>query len=103
MFEFLTHLVDGSVVSYLAIVGIVAADSMVPLVPGETAVMTGGILAPSGVLVKKSSKVTVYSIASRCPETLVPYACRPALGHRLIIKIDNAAKQFLGQYFKWLL
>jgi membrane-associated protein len=51
VFYFLTHLVTGSAWSYLVIVAVVAADSIFPLVPGETAVMTGGILAASGHMV----------------------------------------------------
>lgn len=51
MFNFLTHLVTGSAWGYLVILAVVAADSIFPLVPGETAVMTGGILAASGHMV----------------------------------------------------
>ena len=51
MFHFLTQLVDGSVGSYLVIALIVAADSVFPILPGETAVMTGGILAANGHMI----------------------------------------------------
>ena len=51
MFDFLTNLVEGSILGYLAIVAIVAADSVFPLVPGETAVLTGGILAANGDMI----------------------------------------------------
>lgn len=50
MFDWLTHFVDGSAWSYLVVAGIVAADSFFPLVPGETAAITGGVLAASGHL-----------------------------------------------------
>lgn len=50
MFDFLTNLIDGSAVSYLAILAVVAVDSFFPLVPGETAVITGGVFAANGEL-----------------------------------------------------
>jgi len=51
VFDFLTHLIDGApATSYLAIAAIVALDSFFPLVPGETAVITGGVLAANGDL-----------------------------------------------------
>src|SRR4051794_16271857 len=50
MFEFLTHLINGSPWSYAVIAAIVALDSFFPLVPGETAVITGGVLAANGDL-----------------------------------------------------
>jgi membrane-associated protein len=51
VFHFLTQLVDGSVGSYLVIAAIVGADSVFPILPGETAVMTGGILAANGHMI----------------------------------------------------
>jgi membrane protein DedA with SNARE-associated domain len=50
VFHFLTHLINGSPWSYAAIAAIVALDSFFPLVPGETAVITGGVLAGNGDL-----------------------------------------------------
>lgn len=50
MFDFLTDLIDGSAASYLVIAGVVALDSFFPLVPGETAMITGGVLAANGDL-----------------------------------------------------
>ena len=50
MFDFLTHLITGSPASYLVVAGIVALDSIFPLVPGETAAITGGVLAANGDL-----------------------------------------------------
>jgi membrane protein DedA with SNARE-associated domain len=50
VFDFLTHLIDGSPASYAAIAAVVALDSFFPLVPGETAVITGGVLAANGDL-----------------------------------------------------
>ncbi len=48
MFDWLTNWIDGGPVGYLVIAGIVAVDSFFPLVPGETAVITGGVLAANG-------------------------------------------------------
>lgn len=48
MFDFLTHLITGSPLSYLAMLGIVCVDSFFPLVPGETAVITAALLAANG-------------------------------------------------------
>lgn len=48
MFDFLTQHITGSAVSYLVILAIVCVDSFFPLVPGETAVITGGVLAANG-------------------------------------------------------
>lgn len=45
MFDFLTNLIDGGAASYLVVAAVVAMDSFFPLVPGETAVITGGVLA----------------------------------------------------------
>ena len=51
MFDFLTHLIHGSAATaYGAISLIVGLDSFFPLVPGETAVITGGVLAGNGDL-----------------------------------------------------
>jgi membrane protein DedA with SNARE-associated domain len=51
VFDFLTHLIHGSAAtSYGAISLIVGLDSFFPLVPGETAVITGGVLAGNGDL-----------------------------------------------------
>ena len=45
MFDFLTNLIDGGAASYLVVFAIVGLDSLVPILPGETAVITAGILA----------------------------------------------------------
>lgn len=50
MFDYLTQLIDGSAISYVVILAIVAVDSFFPLVPGETAVISGGVFAASGDL-----------------------------------------------------
>ena len=50
MFNFLTHLINGSAWSYAVLFGLVAADSLFPLIPGETAMITGGVLAANGDL-----------------------------------------------------
>jgi membrane-associated protein len=50
VFDFLTHLINGSGWSYAVLFGLVAADSLFPLIPGETAMITGGVLAANGDL-----------------------------------------------------
>jgi membrane protein DedA with SNARE-associated domain len=50
VFDFLTHLINGSAVSYVVVLGIVAMDSFFPVLPGETAMITGGVLAANGDL-----------------------------------------------------
>jgi membrane protein DedA with SNARE-associated domain len=50
MFQQLTDLVGGSISAYPIIFAIVAGDAVFPLLPGETAVVTGAILAANGKL-----------------------------------------------------
>ena len=50
MFDWLLDFVGGSSWAYVAILSIVAIDAFFPLVPGETSVITGGILASNGEL-----------------------------------------------------
>jgi membrane-associated protein len=46
----LTDLVEGSPWGYLAVLALVAGDSLLPAVPGEAALFTGGILAQRDLL-----------------------------------------------------
>jgi membrane protein DedA with SNARE-associated domain len=48
VFDWLLDFVGGSPWAYAAIFAIVAIDAFFPLVPGETSVVTGGILASNG-------------------------------------------------------
>lgn len=50
MFDWLLDFVGGSSWAYVAIFAIVGIDAFFPLVPGETSVITGGILASNGEL-----------------------------------------------------
>jgi membrane-associated protein len=50
VFDWLLEFVGGSSWAYVAIFGIVAIDAFFPLVPGETSVITGGILASNDEL-----------------------------------------------------
>lgn len=50
MFESITDLVSGSDWTYVAIFLVAAVDAFFPLVPSETMVVTGGVLAASGDL-----------------------------------------------------
>jgi len=51
VFDFLTRLISDSAASYFVIAAVVCVDSFFPLVPGETAAITGGLLAANGDLV----------------------------------------------------
>jgi membrane protein DedA with SNARE-associated domain len=50
LFDRLTDLVSASAWTYLIVFALVAADAVVPLVPGETTVITAALLATSGNL-----------------------------------------------------
>ena len=50
MFNSLVDLVSGSAWAYAALFGIAALDAVFPLVPSETAVITGGVIAAAGDL-----------------------------------------------------
>ena len=50
MFDSLIDFVDGSAWAYAAIFAIVTVDAFFPLVPGETSVITGAILAANDQL-----------------------------------------------------
>lgn len=49
-FEWLENAIAGEVWTYPAIVTAVAVDSLLPVAPGETVMLTGGVLAASGDL-----------------------------------------------------
>src|SRR3954447_18195631 len=50
MLHWLTQLIEGSAWAYPALLALVAMDGLIPLVPGEGAVLTGSILAAGGDL-----------------------------------------------------
>lgn len=50
LFKALEHAVGGSFWTYPAILGAVALDSVLPIAPGETVVITAGVLAADGEL-----------------------------------------------------
>ena len=50
MFDWLLDFIGGSAWAYVAVFGIVAVDAFFPLVPGETSVITGAIIASNGEL-----------------------------------------------------
>jgi len=45
-----TELVTDSALTYLAVVGLVVLDAVLPIAPSETLVVTGGVLAADGDL-----------------------------------------------------
>ena len=50
MFDWLTELVSGSPATYAIVAGFVALDAFFPVVPGETLVISSGVLAAKGQL-----------------------------------------------------
>jgi membrane-associated protein len=50
VFDQLTDALSGSSLAYVLIFAVVAGDAVLPLLPGETMVVTGGVLATSGDL-----------------------------------------------------
>jgi membrane-associated protein len=50
VFDQLTDALSGSAWAYLLILAVVAGDAVLPLLPGETMVITGGVLAANGDL-----------------------------------------------------
>jgi len=50
MFDWIVELVQASAISYLAIVGFVWLDAWFPVVPGETLIIAGAVLAAQGQL-----------------------------------------------------
>ncbi len=50
MFDQLADAVSGSNWAYLIVLAVVAGDAVLPLLPGETIVVTGGVLSASGDL-----------------------------------------------------
>lgn len=50
MFDSLLHAVDGSPLTYLVIVGVVAGDALLPLFPSEALVVTAAVVAANGRL-----------------------------------------------------
>jgi membrane-associated protein len=50
VFDQLTNALSGSAWAYVIVFAVVAGDAVLPLLPGETIVVTGGVLAASGDL-----------------------------------------------------
>ena len=50
MFDQLTDALSGSAWAYVLVFAVVAGDALLPLLPGETMVVTGGVLSASGDL-----------------------------------------------------
>ena len=67
VFDQLTDALSGSSWAYALIFAVVAGDAVLPLLPGETIVVTGGVLATSGDL--NPVLVFLASAAGRSPAT----------------------------------
>jgi membrane-associated protein len=70
VFDQLTNALSGSSWAYLLVLAVVAGDAVLPLLPGETIVVTGGVLASSGdldiVLVFAAAAVGAFLGDSAC-------------------------------------
>ncbi|CAN5200648.1 DedA family protein [soil metagenome] len=82
MFEWLTEYVSGSPWSYAFLFGIAALDVIFPLVPSETSVILGGVLAATGDLVLAG--VIVCAAAGAVLGDNTSYGIGRTVGHRLV-------------------
>jgi membrane protein DedA with SNARE-associated domain len=80
LFDALEDAVSGSVWAYPAIVGAVALDSVLPIAPGETVVITAGVLAANGDL--NIALVLAAGAAGGLIGDNVSYALGATLGRR---------------------
>lgn len=82
MFESLTDYVSGSGWSYVFLFGIAALDVIFPLVPSETSVILGGVLAATGDLLLAG--VIVCAAAGAILGDNTSYGIGRTVGHRLV-------------------
>lgn len=89
MFNWLLHLVSGSASAYLAVLLTVALDAVIPILPGETSIITASILASNGAL----------SIALLWPATFVGVVVGDNISYGLGVVIGRrtAHKFFRGR------
>jgi membrane protein DedA with SNARE-associated domain len=91
VFDWLTQFVSGaSPWAYLAIAGIVALDAILPIVPGETAVITGAILAADGEL--SVVAVLLAAAGGAFAGDNVAYWAGALLGRRAVERIERGGQ-----------
>ena len=94
MFDWLLDFIGGSFWAYPAIFAIVAVDAFFPLVPGETSVITGGIIASNDEL--HISLVFLAGMAGAVVGDNVSYVLGRKLGpwaDRRLFKSEKAQKR----------
>jgi membrane-associated protein len=82
MFESLTEYVSGSPWSYAFLFGVAALDVIFPLVPSETSVILGGVLASTGDLLLGG--VIACAAAGAILGDNTSYGIGRTVGHRLV-------------------
>jgi membrane-associated protein len=82
VFESLTEYVSGSPWTYAFLFGIAALDVLVPVVPSETSVILGGVLAATGDLMLAG--VIACAAAGAILGDNTSYGIGRTLGHRLV-------------------
>jgi membrane-associated protein len=88
--HWLTHLIEGSAWAYPAIVALVAMDGLVPMVPGEGAVLTASILAADGHL--SFALVLLSATAGAFAGDNASYAVGRLLGRRAVARLCRKEK-----------
>jgi membrane-associated protein len=88
--DWLTHLIEGSAWAYPAIVALVAMDGLVPMVPGEGAVITASILAAGGHL--SFALVLLSAVAGALAGDNASYAVGRLLGRRAVRRLCRSEK-----------
>lgn len=90
MLHWLTQLIEGSAWAYPAIVVLVAMDGLVPMVPGEGAVLTASILAADGHL--SLPLVLISAFAGALAGDNATYGVGRLLGPRAIGRFASGGK-----------
>jgi membrane protein DedA with SNARE-associated domain len=88
--NWLTHLIEGSAWAYPAIVALVAMDGLVPMVPGEGAVLTASILAADGHL--SIALVLLAAFAGAVAGDSAAYGAGRLLGGRAVRRVARTEK-----------
>lgn len=90
MFESFTHLAGGSPWTYAVVLAIVAGDAVLPLLPGETAVLAAGLLAANGQL--SIAFVVAAALAGAMLGDNLAYALGHSAGGRVLGRIERGEK-----------
>jgi membrane-associated protein len=89
-FEWLENAIDGEVWTYPAIIAAVAFDSLLPIAPGETVMITAGVLAADGDL--NLLLVIVAGMAGSLLGDNLSYGIGASLGRRTERRLFSSLK-----------